>query len=225
MFSMIKVLDHGFVKLDECMASDLSVVNSARVSFAQQQDAMDARGEGLINFLLREQHGTPFEHNSFRFHVRAPLFVVREWQRHRIGSFNEESGRYSQLERLFYVPDYVRTQVGKPGAYTFEPVGDVQAEITKSRLRRVAEHAFDEYEEMVAEGVAREVARMCLPLSTYSQFFWTVNARSLMNFVRLRNSPEAQYEIREYAAAVESFFAGEMPVTHSAFVAHGRKVP
>src|SRR5256885_8035391 len=120
----IHVLDHGFVRLDDAMASDLSVVNAARVSFARRKEAMDESDEGLVRFLMRDRHGTPFEHNSFRFHVRAPLFVAREWFRHRVGSFNEFSMRYARATDDFYVPEPedVRTQVGKPGAYSFDPV-------------------------------------------------------------------------------------------------------
>src|SRR5215210_4348781 len=120
--NVVPVLDHGFVALDGSLASDLAVVNGARVSFNQASDEMTERDAGLIRFLMRERHGSPFEHGYFRFVVKAPLFVVREHHRHRSGhSYNEWSGRYSKLEADFYVPDYVRTQVGKPGAYTFEP--------------------------------------------------------------------------------------------------------
>ena len=120
----IAVLDHGFVRLDDAMASDLSVVNSARVSFGRRKEEMDESDEGLVRFLMRDRHGTPFEHNAFRFHIRAPIFVVREWMRHRVGSFNEFSMRYAKATSDFYVPeaDDVRSQVGKPGAYSFEPV-------------------------------------------------------------------------------------------------------
>src|SRR3954470_42614 len=121
----IPVLDDiGFVRLDNHMADDLSVVNAARVSFADRVEAMSERDEGLIRFLMRERHGTPFEHNAFRFHVRTPIFVAREWFRHRIGSFNEFSMRYARATDEFYVParEDVRTQVGKPGSYSFEPV-------------------------------------------------------------------------------------------------------
>jgi len=114
----IAVLDHGFVRLDDAMASDLSVVNSARVSFGRRKEEMDESDEGLVRFLMRDRHGTPFEHNAFRFHIRAPIFVVREWMRHRIGSFNEFSMRYAKATDDFYVPEAedVRSQVGKPGA-------------------------------------------------------------------------------------------------------------
>src|SRR5438067_1017902 len=223
----IDVLDHGFVRLDASMADDLSVVNAARVSFAQHADELGERDQGLIRFLMRERHGTPFEHNAMRFHIKCPIFVCREWQRHRIGSFNEWSARYSQLEPEFYVPaaDDVRSQVGKPGAYTFEPVGEQLAEHTREAQLAVYRAAYDTYLELLEQGVAKEVARNVLPVAIYTQFFWTVNARSLMNFVSLRNAETAQREIRRYAAAVEQLFGECMPITHAAFVANDRRAP
>jgi thymidylate synthase ThyX len=488
----LRVFDHGFVRLDASMADDLSVVNGARVSFAVRKEEMDARDEGLIKFLMRSGHGSPFEHNSFRFHIRCPIFVAREWFRHRVGcltgdtrisfvdtngafsrarsktmdelwkmwsrgernghalsqrtaseverlaveglslrsiaresgvgrravtrhlregttayrsarsrirnmrlrvlnestnefevghirdvvnsglqpvyrltladgkqidltenhrlltatgwstlrdavglvgsgntahmsrscslitngqpvwtsrewmrthrerglsvtelafarvhsgliglskeleaprarkgckltgrqvlviavdyvgvrqtydlfvegpwhnfvangivvhnSFNEESARYHQLEGDFYVPSprAVRTQVGKPGAYTFEALGEDIAADTIATFRRVYDQLYDEYRALVDKGVAKELARSLLPFGIYTQFFWTLNARSLMNFLALRNSAEAQYEIRVYAQAVERLFAAKMPVTHSCFEDFGRRVP
>jgi thymidylate synthase (FAD) len=223
----IRVLDHGFVRLDDAMADDLSVANAARVSFARRKTELDEADGGLIRFLLRERHGTPFEHNSFRFHIRCPIFVAREWFRHRIGSFNEFSMRYAKATDEFYVPaaEDVRSQVGKPGAYTFEPVDDELAEETRDAMREVYDQAFETYERLVDRGVAREVARAVLPVGAYTEFYWTVNARALMNFVSLRNSETAQREIRRYAEAVETFLAERMPVTYSAFVAAGRTAP
>jgi thymidylate synthase (FAD) len=223
----IDVLDHGFVRLDGAMADDLSVVNGARVSFARRKTEMDESDEALIRFLMRDRHGSPFEHNAFRFHVRCPIFVAREWFRHRIGSFNEFSLRYARATDDFYVPeaDDVRTQVGKPGAYSFEPVDAELAERTRDELRALYEQAYATYEGLVEAGVARELARSVLPVGAYTQFFWTVNARSLMNFVSLRNSEFAQLEIRRYAEAVEAFFAELMPVTYAAFVANDRVAP
>jgi thymidylate synthase (FAD) len=223
----IRVLDHGFVRLDGALADDLSVVNAARVSFARRKEAMDESDEGLIRFLMRERHGTPFEHNSFRFHVRCPLFVAREWFRHRVGSFNEFSMRYARATDDFYVPEPedVRTQVGKPGAYSFEPVDDALAERTRWELQDVYDHAYATYERLVEAGVARELARCVLPVGAYTEFYWTVNARALMNFVSLRAAEAAQREIRRYADAVERFLAEHMPVTHAAFVANDRTAP
>jgi thymidylate synthase (FAD) len=225
--STIPVLDHGFVRLDDAMADDLSVVNGARVSFARRKDEMEEADEGLIRFLMRERHGTPFEHNAFRFHVRCPIFVAREWFRHRVGSFNEFSMRYARASDEFYVPaaEDVRTQVGKPGSYTFEPVPDELAESTREKLQAVYEMAYLVYEQLVEAGVAREVARVALPVGAYTEFYWTVNARSLMNFVSLRNSETAQREIRRYAEACERFLEEQMPVTYAAFVANDRTAP
>ncbi len=223
----ISVLDHGFVRLDDAMATDLSVVNAARVSFARRKEEMDESDEGLIRFLMRDRHGTPFEHNAFRFHVRAPIFVAREWFRHRIGSFNEFSMRYARATDDFYVPEPedVRSQVGKPGSYSFEPVDDELAERTRDELREVYEQAYATYERLVEAGVARELARAVMPVGAYTQFYWTVNARALMNFVSLRAAETAQREIRRYAEAVETFLAATMPVTHAAFVANDRTAP
>src|SRR3954452_1254522 len=160
----IRVLDHGFVRLDGSMATDLSVVNAARVSFARRKDVMEEADEGLIRFLMRDRHGTPFEHNAFRFHIRCPIFVAREWMRHRVGSFNEFSMRYAKATDDFYVPaaEDVRSQVGKPGAYTFEPVDDELAEETRERLKAVYEEAYAAYARLVEKGVARELARCVL---------------------------------------------------------------
>jgi thymidylate synthase (FAD) len=170
---------------------------------------------------------TPFEHNAFRFHVRCPIFVAREWFRHRVGSFNEFSMRYAKATDDFYVPEAedVRTQVGKPGSYSFETVGPELAEQTRDELREVYEHAFATYTRLVEAGVAREIARCVLPVGAYTEFYWTVNARSLMNFVSLRAAEAAQREIRRYAEACERFLAEQMPITHAAFVANDRTAP
>ena len=223
----IRVLDHGFVRLDAAMADDLSVVYSARVSFGRRKEVMDASDEGLVRFLMRDRHGTPFEHNAFRFHIRAPIFVVREWMRHRVGSFNEFSMRYAKATSDFYVPeaDDVRSQVGKPGAYSFEPVDAELAEQTREELQAVYDQAFETYERLVEQGVARELARSVIPVGAYTEFFWTINARSLMNFVSLRAAETAQREIRRYAEACEQFLAEKMPITHAAFVANDRTAP
>lgn len=224
--NVVEVLDHGFLALDGALASDLAVVNGARVSFNQASDELEERDAGLIRFLIRNRHGSPFEHGYFRFLVKAPLFVVREHHRHRAGhSYNEWSGRYSKMEPEFYVPEYVRTQVGKPGAYSFEPVDDETREATRDEIEANATRAFQSYERLLERGVAKEVARAVLPLSTYTKYYWSCNPRSLMHFCSLRNHDDAQYEIRQYAAAAESFLERLMPVTHEAFIANGRTAP
>jgi thymidylate synthase (FAD) len=225
--NVVPVLDHGFVRLDDAMADDLSVVNGARVSFARRKEEMDESDEGLIRFLMRDRHGTPFEHNSFRFHIRSPIFVAREWFRHRVGSFNEFSMRYAKATDDFYVPEAedVRTQVGKPGSYSFDPVSDEIAEAARTELQEVYEQAYAAYQRLVESGVARELARCVLPVGAYTEFYWTVNARSLMNFLSLRAAETAQREIRRYAEACEVFLAEKMPVTYAAFVANDRVAP
>lgn len=224
--NLLPVLDKGYVALDAALASDLAVANGARVSFNQASQELSEKDEGLIRFLMRDRHGSPFEHGYFRFIVKAPLFVVREHHRHRAGhSYNEWSGRYSKMKAEFYIPDFVRTQTGKPGAYTFEPVsGEVRA-AARDEIEHQSIEAFAGYERMLELGVAKEVARSVLPLNMYTTYYWSCNPRSLMHFCSLRNSEFAQFEIREYARAAESFLERQMPVTHAAFVANDRTAP
>lgn len=223
---VIAVLDKGFVALDGALASDLAVVNGARVSFNQSSQELTERDAGLIRFLMRDRHGSPFEHGYFRFLVKAPVFVVREHHRHRAGhSYNEWSGRYSKMKAEFYIPDFVRTQTGKPGAYTFEAVDEETRAVTRAEIERQAAEAFAAYERMLDLGVAREVARAVLPLNLYTTYYWSCNPRSLMHFSSLRNHESALYEIRQVAQAAESFLERLMPVTHAAFVANGRVAP
>ncbi len=220
-------MSEGFVRLDGSMADDLSVVNSARVSFAKSSQELDEAGIGLIGFLMRERHGTPFEHNSFRFHVKCPVFVAREWFRHRIGSFNEFSARYSEVPNEFWVPKVgdVRTQVGKPGAYSFETMDPMMAEQVVETMEKTNATMYEVYQKLLEAGVAKEVARGILPVSMYTQFYWTVNARALMNFLSLRTHETAQLEIREYAKQVEAIFAEKMPVTYNWWTEYGRQTP
>jgi thymidylate synthase (FAD) len=147
--------------------------------------------------------------------------------RHRVGSFNEFSMRYAKATDDFYVPEAedVRSQVGKPGAYSFEPVDAELAETAREALRDVYEQAYGTYQRLVEAGVARELARSVIPVGAYTEFFWTVNARALMNFVSLRAAETAQREIRRYAQACERFLAELMPVTYDAFVQNGRVAP
>jgi thymidylate synthase (FAD) len=216
----------GFVRLDGYEATDLSVVNAARVSFGQKKDFMDESDVGLIKFLMKNRHGTPFEHNFFRFHIKTPIFVAREWMRHRIGSFNEFSMRYSVSDSEFYIPeiDHFRTQTGKPGSYTFEPMDDSAGQVgfSQRQVQEVYDFANQTYQQLLAQGVAKEIARIVLPVGTYTEFYWSINARSLMNFVALRNSPEAMLEIREFASAIEYIFSQIMPVTYESFIEFGR---
>jgi thymidylate synthase (FAD) len=245
------VLDKGFVRLDDYMADDLSVVNSARVSFNNRHEVMEEGDDKLIGFLMKNRHGTPFEHNSFRFHIKAPLFVFREWQRHRIASYNEWSARYSELKPEFYIPskENVRKQVGKPGAYRYVPLdeqvtygsvplnedwgppgyskwgGRPKSEIFIEQLEDASKEAYRHYDWAMRMGVAKEQARMFLPVNIYSEMYYTVNARSLMNFLSLRNAESAQWEIRQYAGAIEDLWKDIMPITYKTFIENGRVAP
>ena len=227
------------VELVRASASDADVVFAARVSTAGEQSLADveadaAGSKGLINYLMRERHGSPFEHNSMTFFVQAPIFVWREHMRHRIASYNEESGRYRELKPVFYVPSRDRNvvQVGKTGAYEFLPGEPAQYDLIDDSMRAACTQAYASYQEMLAAGIAREVARMVLPVSIYSSAYVTLNARSLMNFLSLRRKAEGstyasypQREIEMVAEAYEDAWAELMPLTHAAFVANGRVAP
>lgn len=210
------------VWLYDVMGSDRTVVNAARVSL-QSDDihagiVLNEADEKLIGFLMREGHMSPFEHVVFTFKVRAPITVIRQWQRHRIGSFNEISGRYSVIEDPeFYVPNEVRTQVGKPGSYTYAPLDEKKAAQFQKILKGWQELGAAAYKTFLAAGVAKEQARFFLAPTLYTEMFWTVNARSLMNFLTLRNSEHAQAEIRAYAVEIEKYFRETVPVTAAAF--------
>lgn len=225
----IRVLDHGFVSCLVAQAQDLDVVNAARVSFHEEDATMNERNSGLIRFLMREKHGTPFEHGFFKFRIRAPLFVFREWHRHRAGhSYNEWSARYSKLDPVFYIPEVenVVTQIGKPGNYEFSNHYDrVTAEQYRAELELSSDQAYNKYLWAIENGIARQQARLFLPVNIYSEMIWSCNPRSLMHFCSLRNSNQAQMEIREYAQVVESFLAASMPITYKAFVDSGRVAP
>jgi thymidylate synthase (FAD) len=194
-----------------------------------------ARNNGLINYLMRDKHGSPFEHASMTFLVSAPIFVFREWMRHRAGwSYNEESGRYKQLDPVFYIPKPGRNlvQVGKPGAYTFEQGEAYQYGIMRESLTTVAQDAYSAYEGMLSNGLAREVARMCLPVNIYSSMFATCNPRSLMHFLSLRTHREdaaypshPQREIEMGAEKMETIFKDLFPQTWTAFEQNGRVAP
>ncbi len=223
----IDVLDHGFVRLDAAEATDLSVVNAARVSFGKRKEEMDEKDAGLIRFLMRNKHATPFEHSFFRWHIKAPIAVAREWFRHRWASYNEYSLRYSEALEDYYVPilDAVRSQVGKPGQYHFESLNPDAATEVQQLMEIAYSDARTCYLRLLAMGVAKELARYVLPVGLYTEWYWSCNARSLMNFLALRNDEAAMREIREYAQAVEQIFASLMPVTHAAFVELGRVAP
>jgi thymidylate synthase (FAD) len=228
------------VELVRSTANDRDVLFAARVSTQGEQslegnadDATD-RDKGLINYLMRDRHGSPFEHNSMTFYVQAPIFVFREFMRHRIASYNEESGRYRELRPVFYVPGADRNlvQVGKTGSYEFTPGTPEQTQLVDAEVRAVCTEAYASYQRMLEAGVAREVARMVLPVTIYSSMYVTMNARSLMNFLSLRTMREGthfpsfpQREIEMVAEKMEQFWVDLMPMTSASFNANGRVAP
>jgi thymidylate synthase (FAD) len=227
------------VELVKHAASDADVIWAARVSTKGEQSLADIDGDpersaGLINFLMRDRHGTPFEHSSMTFYVSAPIFVFREFMRHRTFSYNEESGRYRQLDPVFYVPGSERmlVQTGRPGAYVFEPGTQKQHGLVTRAVEDSCRQSYAAYLEMLEAGVAREVARTVLPVGLYSSMYATCNARALMNFLSLRVKSEGatfpsfpQREIEMVAEQMETLWAGLMPLTHGAFERNGRVCP
>ena len=240
-----EVHNHGFIELLEYMGDDLTIVNNAKVSFDQSiSRALFEAGDeatlkamrGLLNFLARERHGSPWEAPEFRFRVKAPMFVYREWHRHRMAELNEESLRYSVktvAEHYIPLPEHVREQVGKPGSYSFKTVEDEDiVQTTIAEIDRTCMAAFNAYHRMLDRGVAKEVARTVLPVGTYSTMIWKANLRSILNFFMLRstnpeleNGGHAQYEIRAYSDAMEAMITALLPMAMEAFNENGRIAP
>jgi thymidylate synthase (FAD) len=231
--------DDMSVEIVKSSASDADVIWAARVSTAGDKSLEDVgadptKSEGLINYLARERHGSPFEHTSMTFFISAPIFVFREFMRHRIASYNEESGRYRELKPVFYIPNKERklVQIGKAGAYTFVDGTDEQYKVTVEAIKETCHLAYNNYQKMLAAGVAREVARAVLPVTLYSSMYVTMNARALMNFLSLRTAREGshfpsypQREIEMVAEKMEAEFAKLMPITYGAFQKSGRIAP
>jgi thymidylate synthase (FAD) len=231
------------VELVRSSAQDADVLFAARVSTQGEQTLESAmqigaevekRDKGLINYLMRDRHGSPFEHNSMTFYVQAPIFVFREFMRHRVASYNEESGRYRELQPVFYVPGPERklVQVGKPGAYDFEDGTIEQTALVVQETQAITRSAYESYQRMLEAGVAREVARIVLPVNIYSSMYVTMNSRSLMNFLSLRTKREGthfpsfpQREIEMCAEKMEDFWAKLMPLSYESFNENGRVAP
>ena len=227
------------VELVKASAKDSDVIWAARVSTKGESslddvDSDPSAAQGLINYLMRDRHGTPFEHTSLTYFVSAPIFVFREFMRHRIASYNEESGRYRELRPVFYVPGPERrlVQQGKPGAYDFVEGTPEQYDVVVEETKAACLAAYAAYQQMLDAGVAREVARIVLPVGTYSSMYVTMNARALMNFLSLRTKhPESHFpsfpqrEIEMVADLMEEEWAQIMPLTHASFVGNGRVAP
>jgi thymidylate synthase (FAD) len=207
------VLDRGFVRLIDHMGSDLSVVNAARVSFGKRKEVFDDADAKLIDYLASHDHTSPFRHTALTFHVKAPIFVFRQWMKHRIASeFNEISGRYVEFpEDEFFVPGTFRRQakVNKQGSegVVDGPEGDQARELFLGACR----NAVRQYKAMIALGVCREQARCVLPLGLYSEVYWTVSLQAAAHFIRLRTDSHAQWEIQQYARAVRQVVESVFP--------------
>lgn len=221
----IDVLDHGFVRLVDSMGSDLSVTRAARVSYdaawrAGEDEGSDAR---LIRYLWKNRHTSPFEAVEFQFEVKAPIFVFRQWQRHRTWSFNELSARYRELPEEFYVPDPalvgVQATDNKQARVVGEAIDLTDRTAQVAEMRFACEHAFAGYRHLLRAGWPRELARSVLPVATYSHMFAKVDLRNLLGFLDLRLDPHAQFEIRVYAEAMRDLARAVAPVCIGAWEA------
>ncbi|MGG7568538.1 FAD-dependent thymidylate synthase [Rhodovulum sp. DZ06] len=224
LYTAVPVLDHGFVRVVDYMGDDAAIVQAARVSYgAGTRKARDDRG--LIRYLMRHWHSTPFEMCELKLHVKLPIFVARQWIRHRTANVNEYSARYSILDREFYTPapDQLAAQAVNNRQGRGAVLEGREAEEALRMLKSEASRAFDTYETLLAEGdesrdgLARELARAVLPASTYTQWYWKVDLHNLFHFLRLRADPHAQYEIRVYAEAMCEIVKDWVPAAYEAF--------
>jgi thymidylate synthase (FAD) len=218
-----KVLDHGHVRLVESMGSDLSIVRNARVSYDAEWRAGDDDGKDakLLNYLLKNKHTSPFESCVFTFDVKAPIFIFRQWHRHRTWSFNEISARYAELPEEFYVPEL--EQITTQSATNKQMRTDMQhpqAQEHADAIFKANSASFAIYKSMIADGVPRELARSVLPVGTYSHMFATVDLHNLFHFLKLRLHSHAQYEIRVYAEAMLELIEPVVPISTAAFRQH-----
>jgi thymidylate synthase (FAD) len=219
----IPVLDRGFVRLIDHMGSDLSVVNAARVSFGKRKETFDEADGKLVEYLAGHDHTSPFRHTALTFHVKAPIFVFRQWMKHRIASeFNEISGRYVEFpEDEFFVPASFRRQakVNKQGSEG--EVAGAEGEQAREAFLEACRHSVAQYKRLIALGVCREQARCVLPLGLYSEVYWTVSLQAVAHFIRLRTDSHAQWEIQQYAQAVRRVAEQVFPLALKALLESG----
>ena len=231
LYEALPVLDHGFVRVIDYMGDDSSIVQSARVSYGKGTKKVST-DEGLIKYLMRHWHSTPFEMCEIKYHVKLPIFIARQWIRHRTANVNEYSARYSILDKEFYIPD--KNQLSAQSTSNRQGRGDLisgeQADEVLKILKEDATRTYDNYEKMLNErydgtkidknkaGLARELARMNLTLNSYTQWYWKTDLLNLLNFLFLRADSHAQYEIRVYAETMLETVKKWVPITHSAFL-------
>ncbi|NCO85816.1 MAG: FAD-dependent thymidylate synthase [Rhodobacterales bacterium] len=222
LYSAIPVLDHGFVRVIDYMGDDAAICQAARVSYGRGTKSVQ-NDEGLIRYLMRHWHSTPFEMCEVKLHVKLPVFVARQWIRHRTANVNEYSARYSILDREFYIPD--AAQLAAQSVVNNQGRGEALTNDEAARvlrwLKEDAGRAYDHYEAMISQdgqqGLARELARMNLPANIYTQWYWKVDLHNLFHFLRLRADAHAQYEIRVYAEAICKVVAAWVPAAYGAF--------
>ena len=231
LFEAIPILDHGFVRVIDYMGDDTSIVQAARVSYGKGTKKVST-DSGLIKYLMRHWHSTPFEMCEIKYHIKLPIFIARQWIRHRTANVNEYSARYSILDKEFYLPD--TKHLAAQSKNNRQGRGDIiegdQANEVLNLLKNDAERTYDNYEKMLNErydgsvidekrsGLARELARMNLTLNTYTQWYWKTDLLNLMNFLRLRADAHAQYEIRAYADVMLDTLKKWVPITYDAFI-------
>jgi len=215
-----KVLDHGIVRLVDYMGSDSAIVQAARVSYGEGTKQV-TQDRGLIRYLLRHKHTTPFEMVEFKFHIKLPIFVARQWIRHRSANVNEYSGRYSVMREEFFVPDAAeiryQSTVNKQGRSTEEVPDELKKRVLEYLVESQKE-AYAKYSEFVEDGLARELARINLPLSLYTEWYWKIDLHNLFHFLRLRIDPHAQKEIQEYGLVMADIVKTVCPVAFEAFM-------
>lgn len=216
----IKCLDHGFVRLVDYMGDDHAIARAARVSYQKHDKEKSRKDENLIRYLMKHRHTSPFEMVEFLFHCKMPIFVARQWVRHRTASLNEVSGRYSQLSQERYQPDFERMQ---PQSKTNKQ-GSADDQLDHANIAKIqrgmsneTERSFANYQEYIDLGLARELARINLPLSTYTEWYWKMDLHNLFHFLKLRLDSHAQYEIRVYAEAIYKIIKPIVPMACSAF--------
>ena len=222
LYTAVPVLDHGFVRVVDYMGDDAAICQAARVSYGRGTKSVSG-DEGLIRYLMRHWHSTPFEMCEIKLHVKLPIFVARQWIRHRTANVNEYSARYSILDREFYIPapEHLAAQSTTNSQGRGEVLTGDEAARVLDILRADAGRAYDNYEAMISQdgqaGLARELARMNLPANIYTQWYWKTDLHNLLHFLRLRADAHAQYEIRAYADAICDIVADWVPASYAAF--------
>ena len=233
LYKSFKILDHGFVRVIDYMGDDASIVQAARVSYGKGTKKLN-QDKNLINYLISHRHSTPFEMNEIKFHVKLPIFVARQWIRHRTANVNEYSARYSILESEFYIPNKknMQAQSKSNNQGREQQLNEIESKQYLDIIKKNSKHAFSDYRELLNEddcgktidknknGVARELARMILPLNAYTEWYWKIDLHNFMHFLSLRFDYHAQYEIRVYAEIMLNILKKWVPLTYEAFITH-----